>query len=228
MSRQILILLFPILLAGCSLQPEVEDVFAHSNPNRFKDPLIGLPDLGPIRFDRPFAGQRSYYIGFKVNRTDYVTNELVWEYDYSDTLVVAITRGGHNGPWEITEFFTEYSQGFREPEVVRSLEVTSDSIYLMKPEIHKFSYLLGSENLVWPVAQITDSLNSDGLPYLGHSYKIWYQYTVNLNQFDQVYDSLNVYYDYTEMTGDGLGVTFVYSTKYGVVRMEWASAWNMS
>ena len=56
---------------------------------QWKDPLEGLPDNGPVSFDEPAIGQRSYYISFRAF-DDYTTDIDQYEYR-TDTLVLAIT-----------------------------------------------------------------------------------------------------------------------------------------
>jgi len=231
MYKSLLILLLLSILPGCSLEVE--------NPvyiivKSFQDPLKNLPDMGTVRFDEPSPGQRSYYIRFKaINEGSTEDVKVKLEYDYADTLVFAITEGIYTGPWTIIEFYTEGSQihsrypDFVDAKTVKYLELSSDSIYLKEPEDFIFSNLLGYYDLVLQATQVKDSLCSNALPYFGHSTNIWHQYAIDLNQFGQVYDSLNMYFDYTDMWGDGLGLTYVYGPQYGIVRMGWVSAWDI-
>lgn len=231
MCKSLLILLLLSVLLGCSLEVDNPEYII---VNSFQDPLKNLPDLGPVRFDEPSPGQRSYYIRFKaINEGSIEDVKVNLEYDYTDTLVFAITEGIYTGPWTIIEFYTEGSQihsrysDFIEAKTVKYLELSPDSIYLKEPEDFVFSNLIGFFDLILQAAQVKDSLSSDALPYFGYSTNIWYQYAIDLNQFEQVYDSLNMYFDYTDMWGDGLGLTYVYGPQYGIVRMGWVSAWDI-
>ena len=99
MFKSLLILLLLSVLLGCSLEVDNPEYII---VNSFQDPLKNLPDLGPVRFDEPSPGQRSYYIMFEAIKEGYTEDAKVkLEYDYSDTLVLAITEGEHPGPWTI-------------------------------------------------------------------------------------------------------------------------------
>ena len=131
------------------------------------------------------------------------------------------------------EFYTEGSQIYTRPlpfdtvRTVKYLEISSDLIYLNKLSPLPYSHFFSYYNIILQAAQVKDSLCSKALPYFGYSTNIWYQYAIDLNQFGQVYDSLNMYFDYTAMWGDGLGLTYVYGPQYGIVRFGWVSAWDI-
>ena len=207
------------------------------DPSAWQDPLEGLPDAGPLRFDEPAIGQRSRFVFFEA-RAD--SNNLSPKYQYSpDTLVMAFTgKAGDN--WIVSEFLTEGSLSRTHPELgylkpdpdtVYStyLQTTSDSILFTKKSGHfEYSYALANAGLRLPKA-LTDApatQNDDCQPFLGYSTYVWLEYALNYQRNGHNFDHLNLHFDYHEMAFDGFGYCFVYAPKYGFVRAAWVSAWT--
>jgi len=238
MMRNIALLLICLFLANCSPDDPTTDNPTDDPEIVIKpNPLEGLPDEGPIRFDNPTIGQRSYYAYFKATY-DNTTKNVNFEYT-TDTLVLAITRQDADH-WIVKEFLTDGSasnlpsggvwSGWADSVFVRHLRVDSDSIYFTRPaSANLFSFLFVGEKRKFPLQLVTDStpLNPGCLPTFGYSSEEWMQYTLDYTQFGQTFNHLNDYFDYREMAGDGLGFMYVYSPSSGIVRWTWVSAWEI-
>jgi hypothetical protein len=210
-----------ILALACSSEEPVND---------WADPLKGLPDKGPIRFDNPEIGQRSRYVSFTAIQ-DMVTKNVTFTYD-PDTLVLGVTAK-ESGKWVIREFISKGSQNLASSEeaVVSHLFIDSDSAYFSAPASdHFFSWIFPGLKRAIPLQPVADPapLNPDCLPFFGYDTKIWSQYTIDYTQHGQTFNHLNDYFDYTEMAGDGLGLMYVYGLPYGIVRWTWVSAWEQN
>jgi len=195
------------------------------------DPLEGLPDKGPIRFDNPEVGQRSRYVYFKALQ-DMVTKDVTFTYD-PDTLILGITAKEYD-KWVIREFISKGSQNLTSPEnreVINYLLIDSDSAHFSGPTNGDFfSWVFPGMKLAIPLQPVGDPapLNPDCIPLFDYDTKIWTQYTIDYTQHGQTFHHLNDYFDYTEMAGDGLGLMYAYGPAYGIVRWTWVSAWEQN
>jgi|JI102314A2RNA_FD_contig_31_4888597_length_1553_multi_3_in_0_out_0_3 hypothetical protein len=217
-----------IVLIGIGCTSEI-------TPEVIEDPLLGLPDLGPVRFDAPAIGQRSYYTYFTA-----LSGE---EFNYSgDTIVMAIT-GINSSGWELKEFLTKQSvsktnktenhtwKAFADSIFVSSLNIQSDSIVVTRPA--QFAYntfsLAGKRN-AFQFLPVPDSepLNSECLPLFDYASTRWVEYSTNFSNLGTTYDRLNLHFDYRDMTTDGFGFMYVYSPSSGFVRLTWISFWNLN
>ena len=193
------------------------------------DPLEGLPDKGPIRFDNPEIGQRSRYIYFTAIQ-DMVTKNVTFTYN-PDTLVLGITAK-ESDKWVIREFISKGSENLVSPDedVINHLSIDSDSAYFSAADSHFFSWVFTGAKLAIPLQPVAGPApsNPNCMPLFGYDTRIWTQYTIDYTQHGQTFDHLNDYFDYTEMAGDGLGLMYAYGPPYGIVRWTWVSAWEQN
>lgn len=216
-----------IVLIGASCSPEI-------TPEELEDPLLGLPDLGPVRFDAPAIGQRSYYAYFTLMSGE--------EFNYSgDTIVLAITGINPSG-WVLKEFLTNQSVSktksenqtwkvFADSIFVSNLNIQSDSIVVTRPA--EFAYntfsLVGKRN-AFQLVSVPDSepFNAECLPLFGYASTRWVEYCTNFNNLGTTYTRLNLHFDYRDMATDGFGFMYVYSPSFGFVRLTWISYWDLN
>lgn len=233
------LLLISLLLFSCTsndLSPI--DPAVPGRPN----PLEGLSDKGPIRFDNPAIGQRSYYVFFDAE-FDSQTEKASIQYS-SDTLVLAIT-GKESVHWVLKDFLTDgsisrkdktggYWGGWVDSVFVRHLRLDADSIHIVRPPNAEFSsfvfQIFERKKITFPVSLISYPavLNANCLPFdhpLGGEFM---EYTLDYTQLGQTFDHLNNYFDNRGMEGDGLGYMYAYSHSVGVVGIAWVSAWDFN
>jgi hypothetical protein len=226
--KHLLIVILGLALLACSSDdPQiVED----------KDPLKGLPDNGPIKFDNPQVGQRSFYVFFKASKNN--TQEVTFEY-IPDTLVLAIV-GKEADKWIINEFLAKGSDSktsengawssLADSVITRHPEVKADSAFFSRPAgVYPFSFVFVGESRTVPLLPVEDPapLNVNCMPKLEYASNLWMQYTVNYSQFGQTFQHLNNYFDYRPMGTDGLGFMYAYGPQYGLVRWTWVSYWSL-
>lgn len=232
------ILIFWLFLIGCSSDdPDIDDPIVPKS-----DPLEGLPDSGPVRFDDPVIGQRSYYVFFNAVK-DPSSQEVSFQYD-TDTLVLAITAK-ESGNWLIKEFFTNGSLSklpsgggewttIADTVIERHLQVTPDSLHFSVPPGGDYFApifpLFEGEKCSLPRSLVSDPepLTTECLPLFGYASTQWMEYTLNYTQFGQTFDHLNNYFDYRQMSGDGHGFMYAYGPLYGMVRWSWISYWDLN
>lgn len=193
-----------------------------------QDPLEGLPDAGPVRFDNPVIGQRSYYIYFHAfNKTD--TEDIRFEYT-TDTLVMAVT-GKESGRWTLKEFITDGSTFLSSDTVFTlSLQIESDSASFADPSDGRYySNFFGippGGSIKFPMSLIAEpSKENPTCSPFASLYSNDMEFARNYTQFGQTFDHLNIYQDYTETVTDGLGLMYVYSPSDGFVRMTVFNPW---
>ncbi|HEX6893507.1 MAG TPA: hypothetical protein VF141_22500 [Chryseolinea sp.] len=200
------------------------------------DPLKGLPDKGPIRFDNPEVGQRSFYVFFKATKNN--TQEVTFEY-MPDTLVLAIT-GKEGDKWILNEFLANGSESktsangnwssLADVVITRHLEVEADSAFFSRPAgADPFSFVFVGESRTVPLLPVEDPapINVNCMPKLAYASTLWMQYTVNYSQFGQTFQHLNNYFDYRPMATDGSGFMYAYGSQHGLVRWTWVSYWSL-
>jgi hypothetical protein len=192
------------------------------------DPLAGLPDKGPVSFDQPAIGQRSYYVNFRAfNKT--ATEDVRFEYS-TDTLVMAVT-GRESDRWILKEFITEGSTSLPSDTIFTlSLRIESDFASFSEPSggsyYSNFLAIRYGESIKFPMLLIAEpskenptcspfaSINSNEM-----------EFARNYTQFGQTFDHLNIYQDYTATATDGAGFMYVYSPINGFVRMTVFNPW---
>jgi hypothetical protein len=230
--------LFLIIAIGFLFACSSDDPQVIEDPLKVPDdPLKGLPDKGPIRFDDPQIGQRSHYVFFKATENN-TTHEVTFDY-IPDTLVLAITDKEVD-KFVVKEFLTNGSNSktsdngswvsVAKSVFVRHLVVNSDSAYFFKPaEADPFSFVFVGESRTIPLLPVGDPapLNVDCLPELDYASTLWMQYTVNYSQFGQTFEHLNNYFDYRPMSTDGSGFMYAYGPSFGLVRWTWVSYWSL-
>lgn len=215
-------------------EPPVDPVPEKEEPKEFIDPLAGFPDEGPVSFENPVVGQRSYYVLFEAVKTG---DNINFQYK-PDTLVFAITKK-ESGVWVVTEFLTEGSNSRVKPEgsyfgawgdtlFLSNLEFESDSIHFYKDPDKLFVSFASHREQKFPLQPVADNVrkNPDGLPVFGASGTRWMEYTENLTVLGKTFPRLNMYFDYTEMSTDGYGYTYVYDSSDGLVRSAWVNYWS--
>ena len=202
---------------------------------RWKDPLEGLPDNGPLRLDEPSIGQRSYYVSFRATN-DFTTEDVQYKY-FGDTLVLAIT-GKQSDYWIINEFMSQGSafrlsledDSYLDSVYVTTLRIDSDSIYFGDPSGKSyFSYFFGIQAnslLKLPLALVTEPAKENPAcsPFSSRNADSM-EYSLNYTQLGQPYDHLNVYADNSMTATDGPALMYAYSPSYGFVRMSAINPW---
>jgi hypothetical protein len=205
------------------------------------NPLEGLPDSGPIRFDNPAIGQRSYYVYFDAE-FDFPTKKASFQYS-SDTLVLAIT-GKESEYWVLKDFLTDgsisksssggYWSGWADSVFIRHLRVDADSIHILRPpNADYFSFvfhILETQKITFPVSLVSDpaALNPDCLPFDRPLWGEFMEYTLDYTQLGQTFDHLNNYFNNRGMETDGFGYLYAYSHPVGIVRVAWVNAWYLN
>lgn len=192
------------------------------------DPLAGLPDEGPIRFDNPVIGQRSTYVYFRAfNKT--VTEDVRFEYN-SDTLIMAVT-GRESDRWILKEFITEGSTFLSSDTVFTlSLRIESDAAAFSEPSgagyYSNFFFIGHGKSIQFPMVLIAEPSkeNPSCLPFASINSNEM-EFSRNYTQFGQMFDHLNIYQDYTATATDGPGFMYVYSPANGFVRMTVFNPW---
>jgi len=192
------------------------------------DPLKGIPDEGPLQFDNPAIGQRSYYVFFKAFR-DNGTNNARYEYT-TDTLVLGIA-GKESDRWILKEFLTPGSQSiqtnkgyFKTDSVYVTLfQLTPDSIIFSRPSNSLFStyFFTFYENnrLSLSLAPVTEPAKQN--PACSPFFSLWPDtmgYALDYSQLGQTFDHVNIYVDNTKVELDGAALMYVYGHTYGFVR----------
>jgi len=201
----------------------------------WKDPLKGLPDKGPIQFENPEIGQRSYYVHFRAS-IDRNTNEVRYEYS-DDTLALGIS-GKNTTHWILKEFFTAGSYSFHASDgyntdsvYVSHLQINTDSISVSRPAILLYStYFFMLEYDVrqaFTLAPVTDpsEQNKNCSPFFNRSSDRM-EYTLDYNQNGKIYDHLNIYSNYSKTEVDGEGMMYAYSSSDGFVRRSAYNPWT--
>ena len=230
--------LFLIVVVGFLFACSSDDPQLNKDEDLPDNPLKGLSNKGPVRFDDPEIGQRSHYVFFKATE-DNTTHEVNFDY-FPDTLVLAITDKQED-KWILKEFMTNGSNSktsdngqwgttVAQSVFVRHLIVNADSAYFFKPdEADPFSFVFVGESRIIPLKPIGDPapLNVDCLPRLDYASTRWMQYTVNYSQFGQTFQHLNNYFDYRPMANDGSGFMYAYGSSFGFVRWTWVSYWDL-
>ena len=201
-----------------------EIVFINVKP----DPLKGIPDEGPLQFDNPAIGQRSYYVSFKAF-LDIATKNARYEY-VTDTLVLGIA-GKESDHWILKEFLTPGSYSiqtkkgdFKTDSVyVTLIQLTPDSIIFSRPSTTLFSTYFftfyGNNRLSLPLVPVTEPAKQN--PTCSPFFSLWPDtmgYSLNYSQLGQTFDHLNIYVDNTEVELDGSTLMYVYGHSYGFVR----------
>ncbi|MBL7873026.1 MAG: hypothetical protein JNM78_15525 [Cyclobacteriaceae bacterium] len=218
-----LFLLSLAICAGC-----VSETPSLSKRIAFKSPLEGLPNLGRVTFDNPQIGQRNYYLRFVVRKT---LNSGEPEFSYrNDTLVFAVT-GKVSNKWILKEFMLSGSISnltLNDTTIVTHyMQIGADSIHFNLPEGSSIHFSPVGNNLTFPIVGSDKIENKNCLPIFDHRTDIWSAYTINYTQFGEHFDSLSNYFDYTEMSFDGHGYTYIYTSDTGFTRIAWISAWNI-
>jgi hypothetical protein len=198
------------------------------------DPLEGLPDEGPVRFDDPAIGQRSYYVSFKAFDDDAI--ESVKYENHTDTVVLAIT-GKESVHWIVKEFLTEGStirqasdDSSLDSVYVTMLRIDSDSIYLGNPSgepYYSYFFAIRRDDLfTLPLSLITEPAkqNPTCSPFSSRNADAM-EYALNYAQLGQTFDHLNVYADNSMTALDGPALMYAYAPSYGFVRMSVISPW---
>jgi hypothetical protein len=192
------------------------------------DPLNGLPDAGPVRFDNPVIGQRSYYVFFRAyNKTD--TEDIRFEYT-TDTLVMAVT-GKESDRWILKEFITEGSTFLSSDTVFTlSLRIESDAASFSGPSdgsyYSNFFAIRHGESIKFPMVLIAEPSNENPTcsPFASINSNEM-EFSRNYTQFGQTYEHVNIYQDYSATATDGPGLMYVYSPANGFVRMTVFNPW---
>lgn len=234
--RSLIVVLLFYLLVGCN-----DDETTRIWP----DPLEGLPNAGPLKFDAPAIGQRSYYISFRGVKDG--TSETVRYEHTNDTIVLAIT-GTESNRWIVKEYLTPGSdirQAAGEDASLDSVFVTrlmidTDSIYFGDPTgAPYYSYLFAiSKNDFFslPMSLIDEpaTQNPSCSPFIARKSDEM-QYALGYTLFGQTFDHLNIYPDNSMTATDGPALMYVYAPEYGIVRMsvinpmapERATGWDL-
>lgn len=234
--RSLIVVLFLSFLIGCN-----DDETTRTWP----DPLEGLPDNGPLRFDAPAIGQRSYYISFRGYKEPN-SQSVVYEYT-RDTLVLAIT-GQESNYWIIKEFLTLGSDirqaagadASLDSVYVIRLKTDTDSVYLGDPtgkSYYSYFFAIDQNKLFsLPLSLIDEpaAQNPTCSPFIARNSDAM-QYALNYTQKGQTFDHLNIYADNSMTATDGPALMYVYGKAYGFVRMsvinpmvsERATGWDL-
>lgn len=195
------------------------------------DPLKGLPDAGPVRFDNPGIGQRSYYVYFRAIE-DKTTKAVSYEYS-TDTLVLAITEK-KGSRWVMKDFLTAGSYSIQTKKgtfnydsvFVTLLEIEADSMVFTRPapDIYSTYFFTFNRNgrLSFPLPPVSDpaAQHPGCSPFFSFSSDTM-AYVLNYVQLGQTFDHLNIYMDYSQVELDGAAITFVYKPSKGFVRTTW-------
>ncbi len=215
-----------ITFVGC----ESEGLLPKIISIEFKTPLEGLPNKGRIRFDNPEVGQRNFYLKFEATKG---TGTSGPQFNYkNDTLVYAIT-GKVGDKWILKEFMTVGSVSnailtdIDTAVVTHFMQIDTDSIHFTMPAGGFIRFSPVGSDLSLPFVVSDEIENKDCLPIFEYRSSIWSAYTLNHTQFGEHFDYLLNYFDYTDMSGDGYGYTFVYANQTGLTRMAWISAWDI-
>lgn len=227
-------LAFTLLRCADPEPPPIDPVPEEEEPKEFIDPLAGVPDEGPVSFENPVVGQRSYYVLFEAVKTG---DNIDFQYK-PDTLVFAITKKLSEA-WEVTEFLTKGSNSRVNPEnsywgnwgdtlFLSYLQLELDSIHFYKDPEKLFVSFAFPREQKFPLQLVSDKYpnNPNGLPLFGASGTRWMEFTLSYTVFLKTFDRLNMYFNYTEMSGDGHGFTHVYGPSDGLVRTAWVSFWS--
>ncbi len=202
---------------------------------KWQDPLEGLPDNGPVRFDEPAIGQRSYYVSFRATN-DFISENVQYEY-ITDTLVLAIT-GKESVGWIVNEFIAEGSTSRQSADddtpldsvYVTMLQIDADSIYIgnLSGESYysNFFGIRGNSLFKLPLSLVAEpsKQNPTCSPFASRNADTM-EYSINYTQLGQTYDHLNVYADNSMTATDGPALMYVYSPSYGFVRMSAINPW---
>jgi hypothetical protein len=200
------------------------------------DPLKGLPDEGPVQFDNPVIGQRSYYVFFRAFQ-EAPANNVRYEY-ITDTLAVGIS-GKNATHWILKEFFTAGSYSFQTAEggfntdsvYVTLMQIKGDSINFIRPSPELYStyffYFEIVDRLAFPLSKASDPApqNPTCSPFFDHSFS-GMEYALDYAQLGQTFDHLNIHADYSRIESDGPGLMYVYGSSHGFVRRTGFNPWT--
>lgn len=221
------VLIFSIIISCVDDQSIINEIiFITVKP----DPLKGLPDAGPLRFDSPAIGQRSYYAYFKAF-TDKTTGAVHYEYS-TDTIVLAIT-GKKGDQWIVKDFLTPGSYSIQTKKgtfnydsvFVTLMDIDTDSIAFTRPAPDIYStyfFVFNNARFAIPLSPVSEpaAQNPTCSPFLFFGSDTM-AYALNYTQLGQTFDHVNIYMDYSEVETDGAGITYVYEPPEGFVRMTW-------
>ncbi len=202
---------------------------------KWMNPLEGLPDNGPVRFDEPAIGQRSYYVSFRAYN-DNTPGNVRYEY-ITDTLVLAIT-GKETVGWIVNEFITEGSTSRQSADddtpldsvYVTMLQIDADSIYIGNSSgesfYSNFFGIRGNSLFKLPLSLVAEpsKQNPTCSPFASRNADTM-EYSINYTQLGQTYDHLNVYADNSMTATDGPALMYAYSASTGFVRMSAINPW---
>lgn len=221
------ILIFHILTGCVDHQSIINDIIIITVK---PDPLKGLPDAGPLRFDNPAIGQRSYYAYFKAV-LDLNTKAVTYEYT-ADTIVLAIT-GKKGSQWIAKDFLTPGSYSIQKKDgtfkydsvFVTLMDIDTDSIAFTRPAPDIYStyfFIFNGARFAIPLAPVSEpaAQNPTCSPFF-FSGSDTMAYALNYTQLGQTYDHLNIYMDFSQVEIDGAGITYAYEPPDGFVRMTW-------
>lgn len=204
-----------------------------------KDEAKGCDELeessGRIRFDSMAVGQKSKYLGLLGE--EYFANNNIFRYT-TDTLIWEVVGHDANGyliresmkyvgpepesPWYaytkdlVFEFYLNFDN-----DTLRVTEPGKDFLS---------SRLTGYRTDDWRLP--LNDFNGDYLQVEGWKTSLGYcscrreAYTTDYEQLGAAYPRLNVLVDNRAMAFDGNGETFVYSKRYGIVRITLYSPWT--
>ncbi len=193
-----------------------------------------VSSVDPIRFDQLAVGQRSRYIGLDgENYRQGNGSEFVHS---ADTLVLEIVGQDAQG-FQVNEVIhygagsSNWNSHSRDSTYSYYLTVTNDTLHLV-PNVtdylrsRLFVYYSSSDGL--PLAEFADpKVDIKGwkadFPFCACRET---GFTKKYRLFGKKYPRLNVLMDNTAMQTDGLGHTYVYSAKEGLVKCALYNAWT--
>lgn len=187
-----------------------------------------------LRFDTPAIGQKSTYIALRA-KNYFNPDSIAFEY-LTDTLVVEIVDQTDDF-FVINEYLTPGSasrhgmgnESFPDSTFTYQIKVTGGTLRVMD---------IGNDYVQSRLFQFynrTVPLNAIAAPEVDiRGWKTSFPYcecynegfTTNYEQLARRYDRLNVVMDDVDMQLDGVGHTFLYSKKYGLVRKTVVSWWT--
>ena len=234
LMRCAIFFLVMLALARCV---DHQDIINEIKIITWTDPLKGLPDKGPLRFDLPEIGQRSYYVYFKASSLGPGSNV---QYEYlTDTLVVAISEKKSTS-WILKEYFTAGSFSFHSQDgtfdtdsvYVTIMSVDQDSVFFARPHPDLYStyffYFERDQSIKLPLAPVSDPAlqNANCSPFYYDHFPNGMEYTLDYEQLGQTFDHLNIFADYSELEVDGPGLMYVYDPAHGFVRRTGFNPWT--
>ncbi|MEQ9297102.1 MAG: hypothetical protein RIF33_00995 [Cyclobacteriaceae bacterium] len=194
------------------------------------DPLGELPNLGRVSFQQPQVGQRSSYLEFEENYNR-PTGTASTTYT-GDTLIMGIL-GIRGDTLEIVEYYSQFSpiedfgsDASGERILYLSTELLlGDSLYIRPLQGYSHIFLLN------PFLPLTDRLDTlaqhiSTIPVYDLNAQAWMARVDEYAVGEVRLDSLIVYFDYTNMATDGLGLCSLYSIDLGVIRSAYINPWD--